>query len=99
MLLKKYQENQASHCSMFIICLHIKLFPSVVTQAQELLHDQRFVDYNATSPDTNAELDRSSGHEAQVSANNTDVLKSSQVSPSGLLRTLQAKVDNNTLTD
>jgi hypothetical protein len=63
----------------------------------ELLHDQRFVDYNATSPDTNAELDRSSGHEAQVSANNTDVLKSSQVSPTGLLRTLQAKVDNNIL--
>ncbi len=64
----------------------------------ELLHDPRFVDYNATSPDTNAELDRSSGHEAQVSANNTDVLKSSQVSPTGLLRTLQEKFANNMFT-
>ena len=32
----------------------------------ELLNDQRFVDYNATQADSNAELDKSSGHSAQV---------------------------------
>jgi len=32
----------------------------------ELLNDDRFVDHNATLPDSNAELDQSSGHTAQL---------------------------------
>ena len=32
----------------------------------ELLNDDRFVDHNATLTDSNAELDRSSGHAAQL---------------------------------
>ena len=65
----------------------------------ELLRDQRFVDYNATSPDTNAELDKSSGHESQLQANNTEVLKSSQVLPIGILRTLQERFVNSMSTN
>ena len=54
----------------------------------ELLNDNRFVDYNATMPDINAEIDRYSGHNAQLSTNATQ-LDSSQVEPSGLERTIQ----------
>jgi subtilisin family serine protease len=65
----------------------------------ELLHDQRFVDYNTTSPDSNAELDKSSGHESALLANKTDVLKSSQVLPIGILRTLHERFANTILTN
>lgn len=68
----------------------------------ELLNDERFVDYNATSPDVNAEIDRSSGHSAQIldSDNDTEILESSQVLPSGLERTIEGMAFiNNTLID
>jgi subtilisin family serine protease len=56
----------------------------------ELLNDQRFVDYNATQADSNAELDKSSGHSAQVGDldNYTDILTASQALPTGLKRTI-----------
>ena len=60
------------------LCLRSAIIPTVSFRGYpgpELLRDQRFVDYNATSPDTNAELDKSSGHESQLQANNTEVLK------------------------
>ena len=57
----------------------------------ELLNDDRFVDHNATSPDSNAELDQSSGHAAQLidPDNNTQILEASQALPSGLQRTIK----------
>jgi subtilisin family serine protease len=62
----------------------------------ELLHDQRFVDYNATSPVSNAEVDGTSGHAAQLK--NTEIFSSNQTLPGGLLRTLQDKFVNNKFT-
>ena len=57
----------------------------------ELLNDGRFVDNNATSPTSNAELDQSSGHSAQLMDpdNNTQILEASQAVPSGLQRTVE----------
>ena len=56
----------------------------------ELLNDNRFVDHNATLAESNAELDQSSGHTAQLidPRNNTQVLEASQALPSGLKRTI-----------
>lgn len=65
----------------------------------ELLSDQRFVDYNATQADSNAELDKSSGHVAQVQEfdSDTSLLKASQALPTGLKRTiLDPAIANNT---
>jgi subtilisin family serine protease len=53
----------------------------------EILNDNRFVDHNATLPDSNAELDQSSGHAAQAVA---QVLETGQELPSGLRRTFQS---------
>ncbi len=66
----------------------------------ELLNDQRFVDYNATQADSNAELDQSSGHNAQIGdlESDTDILTGSQALPAGLKRTmLDLAIANNTL--
>ena len=52
----------------------------------EILNDNRFVDHNATLPNSNAELDKSSGHAAQAVA---QVLEAGQELPSGLRRTIQ----------
>ena len=84
---------------MFTICRHSRAVSFRGYPGPELLRDQRFVDYNATSPDTNAELDKSSGHESQLQANNTEVLKSSQVLPIGILRTLQERFVNSMSTN
>ena len=54
----------------------------------ELLNDQRFVDHNATSVDSNAEVDKVSGHTAQIGENDTDILTASQIIPTGLQRTI-----------
>ncbi len=56
----------------------------------ELLNDLRFVDYNATQADSNAELDQSSGHNAQIEdvESDTDILTGSQALPAGLKRTM-----------
>jgi subtilisin family serine protease len=65
----------------------------------ELLSDQRFVDYNATQADSNAELDKSSGHAAQVRELDSDaaLLTASQSLPTGLKRTiLDPAIANNT---
>ena len=65
----------------------------------ELLNDQRFVDYNATRADSNAELDQSSGHTAQIEdvESDTDILTGSQALPAGLKRTmLDLAIANNT---
>jgi len=66
----------------------------------ELLNDQRFVDHNATSVDTNAEVNEASGHTAQLidPANNTQILEASQALPTGLKRTiLDLPFVNNTI--
>jgi hypothetical protein len=66
----------------------------------ELLNDPRFVDHNATSVDTNAEVNEASGHTAQIGENETDVLTASQALPTGLKRTiLDLAFANNTLID
>ena len=67
-----------------------------------LLNDQRFVDYNATQANSNAELDQSSGHSAQIGdlGNDTDILSAAQALPTGLKRTmLDLAIANNTLVD
>jgi len=64
----------------------------------ELLNDQRFVDHNATSVDSNAEVDKVSGHTAQIGENDTDVLTASQILPTGLQRTvLDLAISDNSL--
>jgi hypothetical protein len=66
----------------------------------ELLNDQRFVDNNATSPDSNAEVDQSSGHTAQIGGpdSDIDILTASQILPGGLKRTiLDLAPPNNTM--
>jgi subtilisin family serine protease len=64
----------------------------------ELLNDQRFVDHNATSVDSNAEVDKVSGHTAQIGDNETDILTASQILPTGLQRTiLDLAISDNTL--
>ena len=68
----------------------------------ELLNDDRFVDNNSTLSDSNAEIDRSSGHAAQIVSlgNNTEILDTSQAVPSGLQRTIeQLPFVNNTVID
>jgi subtilisin family serine protease len=66
----------------------------------ELLNDPRFVDHNATSVDTNAEVNKQSGHTAQIGENDTDILTASQALPTGLKRTiLDLAIANNTLID
>jgi subtilisin family serine protease len=57
----------------------------------EVLNDDRFVDNNATLPDSKAELDQSSGHSAQLmdAGSNTQILEASQALPSGLQRTIK----------
>lgn len=63
----------------------------------ELLNDPRFVDYNATRADSNAELDQSSGHSAQIEEVESDILTGSQALPTGLKRTmLDLALANNT---
>jgi subtilisin family serine protease len=66
----------------------------------ELLSDQRFVDYNTTQANSNAELDKSSGHTAQVRdlGSDTDSLMASQALPAGLKRTmLDPAIADNTI--
>jgi len=68
----------------------------------EILNDDRFVKLNATLPNTNAEVDQSAGHTAQISGPGSDpeVLEASQVLPTGLLRTVEElAIANNTLID
>ena len=57
----------------------------------ELLNDDRFVDNNATLADSNAELDQSAGHTAQLvdASEEGNVLEATQALPSGLQRTIQ----------
>jgi hypothetical protein len=63
-----------------------------------LLNDDRFADINSTSPDTKAEINRFSGHTAQLTepGNDTQLLEASQALPVGLKRTIQElpSVDN-----
>ncbi len=54
----------------------------------EVLSDNRFVDNNATLPNSNAEVDKVSGHTAQIGENDTDILTASQMLPTGLQRTI-----------
>ena len=53
----------------------------------EVLSDNRFVDNNVTLPNSNAEVDKVSGHTAQIGENDTDILTASQLLPTGLQRT------------
>ena len=46
------------------------------------------MDHNATSVDSNAEVDKVSGHTAQIGENDTDILTASQIIPTGLQRTI-----------
>ena len=65
------------------------------------LNDERFVDYDGIKLDSKAELDEYSGHVAQVaiSDNGSEQLKSSQVLPTGIQRTIMKPTVNSTDVD